>query len=1057
MNERIRHVNFVFFNTMYIIVTIIAFSMLSGISRIRAEQSDEYFKNFYRVEVQRDENDTVVRNFRWSAQDGVVYLIRQPNDNGFNVLSFMATTVVNNQSVAIEINQERMVEFDVEPQLFRKYQSLVHLQWYPLNIGNVDTISLKNSGIVSVAGRDIAMAISDVVVTPITGTKYPDGIVIVLLILMLMMGTWVYFQFSSNVLITVYSVFAVVLIGIWQAVVIGIWQAVVIGIWQAVVIGIWQAVVIGIWQAVVIGIWQAIELVGLARVQVFVVLLLIALVVYYLYYSFGTIQRFASNVVNKIAQSKVVKLYIAPKYARIRWLWEVRYVVQKNWILSKMPWMIGIFSLAYISWQLIGIRFTNIDDIGAQRYLILLSGWDLFDFISYYALGEARVQIYTAWPMYFWASSFQGSWYFDVIVVLSYACLFVSMIYFLSVFIGRKNAIILVSFTSIVFPLHNYDTFPQSYPLLGNYMFIFTLLSAGMLASHFRNPRNVKFMGSVLLFTLSLWGSEIFYILSPFILLLVFYFVEWKKDVKGLISLVWPYAFGWLASVGIYIIFSVIARDTSGVMDGVNTMDRRVAFTYDISAWLKTFLVMQEKAFLPVGLINGITLNENVVPGIPLILDYQVMWHVFGGWYFAVIVFSVFFILFYLMLRLQRLSQKSTFVASAIMLTIAVFPVLILSLSSYYQYVVLGGWVQGHLTTFYSHLGMSGLVFLGCVYVVNKTKEERRLLSVVLVSVLLACYGVITFAYNAVNRTILMANSQKWDANNLVVSYTRTDRPDLVDSIFYAPSFWDSNGVASMPKNMTIPIKYRNLNYWTFYSEYVLKDKRDFSDPANELGANGVWVGYFPNPDGSPVVIFEEIKDNKYFNKILLSSRPVAGILFDKTNGLRLEEIAHDDWTCDRYCVIPLEKKILVLGSSVGFQPNTFNSTNILSQFFIERSSSYSVLFATVDYMRSLRIGGWGPGATVVGVVPNQHSDGGARIWIALKDGYLASDMRFMVDGRVVPALIRVNRMSVVLTLKPEMFSVAGKKRLTISNPPNGQTILVGELIVHDHSTSKTP
>jgi len=34
---------------------------------------------------------------------------------------------------------------------------------------------------------------------------------------------------------------------------------------------------------------------------------------------------------------------------------------------------------------------------------------------------------------------------------------------------------------------------------------------------------------------------------------------------------------------------------------------------------------------------------------------------------------------------------------------------------------------------------------------------------------------------------------------------------------------------------------------------------------------------------------------------------------------------------------------------------------------------------------------------------------------------------------------------------------VAGKKRLTIRNPANEQTILVGELTVHDQGTSETP
>ena len=529
MKQHRRHVQFVLFNIVYVVVTMIAFAMLSGISRIGVEQSDRYFKNFYDVEVQRVENGTVERSFRWSAQDGVIYLIRQPNDNGFNILSFMATTVVNNQSVAIEINQERMAEFDVEAQLFRKYQSLVHLQWQPLNIGNaINTIHLKNSAIVSVAGRNIALAISDVVVTPITGTKYPDGIVMVVLILMVMMGTWVYFQFSSNVFMVVYSVCAVVLIGIWQAVVMGSWQAGVLFV--------------------------------LTYSQYFVVLM-IALVVFCLYYSFDTIHRLASYVGTKVAQRfKIVQLSIAPKYARVRWLWEVRYVVQKNWVLTTMPWIIASLSLAYISWQLIGIRFHNEDDIAFHLFSYLYGG-DYFSLPVKTAFNQNRVQAVLNWSLFMWANGFQRSWFFDVIHVLDTVCLLLSMVYFFSKLIGRKSAVLLVSFPVIVFPMHLYATFPQGYLGWGDIYLTFGLLSAGLLASHLRNPRNWKFVGSVILFTVSLMNFEFYFLLFPLFLGFIYYFAEDRKDYKGLISLSWPYALGWLAYLVVYVVFLVFSRN----------------------------------------------------------------------------------------------------------------------------------------------------------------------------------------------------------------------------------------------------------------------------------------------------------------------------------------------------------------------------------------------------------------------------------------------------------------------------------------------------------------
>ena len=627
--------------------------------------------------------------------------------------------------------------------------------------------------------------------------------------------------------------------------------------------------------------------------------------------------------------------------------------------------------------------------------------------------------------------------FFDVINILNFACLFVSIIYFLSVFIDRQSAILFGAFAVIVFPLHYYFTFPQGYPVMGSYGFMFALISAGMLASHIRNPRNVKFVGSGIIFTFSLWGPEYNFILHPAFLLFVFYFVEKRKNFKVLISLSWPYALGWLASIGVYFVFSVISRDAGGDAYG------RVTFSLDLSAWLKTFLVLQEKAFLPAGLIRGIDVIAEGVPDIPSAFDYMSMWSAFGGWRPAAIIFSVFLMLFFVILRTQKLSQRSSLVVATVLLTIAVVPSFIVSASAHYQKIVLNGWLQGHLVTFYSHLGMSGLVFLGCVYVVNKTKLKAQFASVLVMSVLLALYGAVTFAYNNANRQIMMANSQKWDAMELVVSFTRTDRPDLKGSLFYAPGFWTANGVSSIPGDSP----FNNENYWTLYSKYVLGEKIYFSNAANKLGDNGVRVEYFPTPDGSPVVVFGEIKSNIFSNLFLLSSRPSAGVLFNKTNGLRLKEIARSDWTCSRYCVMPIKKEIPVSDFAVGFQPSNSGSTGLLSQFFIERGSAYGSSLANANDLSVLKIENWGPQETMVDVVPNPQPDGTSGIWIKLKDGYFQGNLQLMVDGR--PAVkINIQKELMTASIDPKIFSVAGKKRLTISNLASGSTILVGEIDV---------
>lgn len=596
-------------------------------------------------------------------------------------------------------------------------------------------------------------------------------------------------------------------------------------------------------------------------------------------------------------------------------------ISSKSLTSPKMPWIIAIASLAYLSWQLIGIRFQNHDDIYFHLYSHVFSG-DYFSFAKDAAFTQARVQAFLNMPLILWADKFQGSWIFDAINIINSICLFISIIYFLSALMDQKNSIILGSFTAIVFPLHYYFTFPQGYPVMGSYGLTFAFLSAGMLASHLRNPKNAKLIGSVILFTLSLWGPEYNFILHPALLLFVFYLTENRKLFKGFISLSWPYALGWLASISIYLLFSVLSRDSGGDAYG------RVTIAFDPSAWLKTFLVLQEKAFLPVGLIRGISIIAEGVPGTPPAFNYMSTWSTLGGWRSAIAVFFAFFLLFFLILNSQKLSQKSLLAASAVMSTIAVVPAIVVSASLHYQEIVLNGWIQGHLVTFYSHLGMSCLVFLGCVYAVNKTSSKVRLVSVFTGSVLLAFYGSLTFAYNNANRQIMIANSQKWDAMELLVSYTRTDRPDLTDTLFYAPGFWTTNGVSSIPGGSP----FNNENYWTLYSKYVLGERIHFSNIANKLGENGVRIEYLPTPEGSPIVVFAEIRKNIYTNFLLLSSRPTTGILLNKTNGLQLKEMTRGDWLCDKYCVMPIDRNIPISDFSVGFQPSNTGANNLLSQ-----------------------------------------------------------------------------------------------------------------------------
>lgn len=283
-----RHVKFLLLNIVYLVVAMIAFYMYSGIARVGAEQSEDYFVHFYGVEAQRDARGAFVRNFRWAAEDGALYLIRQPNDNGFNIMEVTATTVVNNQLVDIKIDEKRVMRVALQPQVFRTYATLVQLDWQPLTLWNM--VHLKNNETVVVDNRTISLVVSEVVFTPLNSTKYPNGVVTIYLVLVVLLGTWVYCHFSTRVVSAVYVVFGIVLAGMW-------WY----GIPTVVFLGLTNMPLV----------WF---MIGLA---------INLLLWYYLQRYVGVLQQFlVSTVLGMKQRLMMVGGYVAPIIVGLRWLWQ---------------------------------------------------------------------------------------------------------------------------------------------------------------------------------------------------------------------------------------------------------------------------------------------------------------------------------------------------------------------------------------------------------------------------------------------------------------------------------------------------------------------------------------------------------------------------------------------------------------------------------------------------------------------------------------------------------------------------------------------------------------
>ncbi len=701
-----------------------------------------------------------------------------------------------------------------------------------------------------------------------------------------------------------------------------------------------------------------------------------------------------------------------------------------------IPAAIALLAIMYVAWQLIGIRFENHDDIYFHLYSKIFAG-DFFKFAKDTAYLQARAQAFINMPLFLWINSLQASAWFDAIGILVFVSLYAAIICFLSCLAGRSNALILAAATALLFPLHYYFTFPQGYPVMGPYGLALGMLAATLLASHLKRPDGRKLVASAIMFTISLWGPEYNFILHPIFLLLAWFAAAPDKRVKKLCLLAWPYLLGLLLSVGAYLAFSIMARNTGGDSYG------RVSPGFDAAAWMSTFLVLQEKAFLPLGLLKGIKIagaSAQGVPQLPAEFSYATMLGLAGDWRAVAIALLAFLPVSAALLHFQNLNKRTLALTAAVLLAIGTIPAAIVSASAHYQKIVLAGWLHGHLLTFYSHLGLSGLLFLLCAAISNRFQARVRSMVVVALAVVLAAYATLTFIYNNANRQAMMANKQKWQAMELLVSHVRTARPDLLNRTFHAPAFWTATGVSSIPGDDAAT----GANYWTQYSATVLGQKLLFASDGLAPGQDGVEVAYVATPGGNPVVYIEERAEGGG-RRTLLSSQAVAGVLLDSSNGLPLQQIGLSDWTCGSDCTVRLGNQMPL--PAPGFRPDYAGPRNVVSQFLMARYAGYGKSLASAKDALPLQVDSWGPQESTAGAIPNLQLDGNAGLWIKLRQPPQPGNWRVSVDG--VPANnTNVAADLMTASIDPKVFLTPGKKVVTIYNVADGSASIVGDFVV---------
>nr|WP_034337863.1 hypothetical protein [Herbaspirillum sp. B39] len=579
---------------------------------------------------------------------------------------------------------------------------------------------------------------------------------------------------------------------------------------------------------------------------------------------------------------------------------------------NRFPIFIAIVSFIYFGWQLVGLRFENHDDIYFHLYANIYGG-DYFAFAKKVAYEQARIQAFINMPLTLWVNSFQRSYFFDVINIGFFAALYISLIYYLAALVGRSNSLLMVAALLFVFPLHYYFSFPQGYAVVASYNFVLVLLSGGLLGAVLDKPSRMKLIGSLLLFVFSLFGPEYNLLLHPILIFLVYVTKQsaQRLPIDGRRKLGAYYFAGWLLTILVYLVFSKISRAAGGDSYG------RVAFSFSVEQWAKTFFILQEKAFLPFGLVKGVGvwIAEMADSSLPRAFTYQNIWTAFGSWEVALVSVCIFFIIFVAIFYHQTIAFRSASTIAIVFAAFAIIPMMTVASSSHYQQIVLNGWLRGHLATFYSNVGLWGLALIGSFLLLNSAGAKCRLVLTTMIACLFGVSSAVTLAYNNVTKRVILSNSQKWEAAELLASYISTEAPKYSLQTIYAPAFWATNGVSAIPGVDPTSSK----NYWTLYTSAVLHKPILI---ANQIPAGGVVTLsalYSPTHIGVPVVLFEERNVGGVTRKALASS-PVEGVFLEIATGSEVQRLRASDWKCKTFCEFDFSDGYRLASLSIAFK-----------------------------------------------------------------------------------------------------------------------------------------
>jgi hypothetical protein len=718
--------------------------------------------------------------------------------------------------------------------------------------------------------------------------------------------------------------------------------------------------------------------------------------------------------------------------------------VKNGQTFSRVALTIAWAALAftYVAWELVGLRYINYDDI-----TFYLRSWTLYgDYLGAAetsAFRQARLHWFMNMPPLLWVSKMADSRLYDVLNIGVFAAMYASLIWLLAQLSNLKIATAIAVMSMLLFPLHYYFMFPQGYAVIGASPPTFGFAAAALLGSHIRNRKPWKIICSVVLFAASLSGPEYNYVLHPMLLLIVTSSLL-GFDFRRMIALAWPYVLVLSATAAAYLAFSIFSRSGGGDSIG------RISFGWDISSGFSTFVLLQEKAFVPLALWRGIGLHTAVpqgVPQTPQLLTFEALWSDSNDLHSIVLVLVVAAVASAALLAVNRPSKRSLCHLAAALFAIAAIPCAVLSVSSHYHTIVLAGYLQGHPVSTYIHFGLSGLVFLFFLSVSAAFSTRwKRYLAASTSIIILACAMTFTFVYNNVNRQVMSANKQKWDAMRELSVFMRASADDLKQRTVFAPSFWTYSGVSGIPDISRSTSK----SYWSEFANVVLGTPIEITDANGDFVQDALHASYVSTPQGSPVVILQDSRSQRNY---LLAATPVAGTIITSLGASQKIHVAEDEWNCAAQCAFTWASSNELNRNTVDFEPDDHGPTRLYAQFLLQRDGQYGYpltwrsKLAPPMPLQSLKVLDWGPRESTVGIIGNPQPDGDGGIWVRTSRNTGLGDVHVIVDGQIMTDIVVASEL-ITFTVPIGFFLSSGKKAIEIEQVSTRERLLVGYLYI---------